>query len=182
MLLREFTAGDEPTIHEYGSDPIVARYTDWEPNTPETTHALLLRRLERQREWPRDEIDLAIELRATGKHIGGFGLRITDMGNGLGNFGFVLNRAYWNQGFATEAARAVLEKTFTVLELHRLVATCDTRNAASARVLEKIGMRREAHFRQDAFQKGEWRDSYAYAILRQDWRPLRLPSSHAKHP
>jgi|SRR5579862_7649443 len=169
LLLREFTLADEADVHEYGGDPEVSRFTDWGPNTPEVTHQVLLGRLELQQKWPRHEIDLGIELCATGKLIGSFRLRITDSENGLGDFGFVLNRAYWNQGLITEATRAVLDKAFTVLNLHRLIATCDTRNVGSARVLEKAGMRREAHFRQDVFQKGEWRDSYLYAILKRDW-------------
>ena len=78
LLLREFTAADEPDVHEYGGDPVVSRYVDWGPNTPEVTHQVLLDRLGQQLKWPRDEINLAIELRPTGKHVGAFGLRITD--------------------------------------------------------------------------------------------------------
>lgn len=146
LLLREFTAGDESDVHEFGGDPLVSRYTDWGPSTPDVTRQVILSRLEQQRQWPRDEINLAIVLRATGKLIGGFGIHITDAKNGLAEFGFVLNRAYWNQGFTTEAAQAALDKAFAVHNLHRLIATCDTRNIASARVMEKLMMRREAHF------------------------------------
>ncbi len=172
LLLREFTADDESDIHEYGGDPVVSRYMDWGPNTPDVTRQILLDRLVQQQTWPRDEINLAIELSATGKQIGAFGVRIPDARNGLADFGFVLNRRYWRQGFMTETAGAVLETAFSIMGLRRLIATCDTRNIASARVMEKIGMRREAHFRQDVYQKGEWRDSYLYAILKDDWRLL----------
>ncbi len=168
LLLREFTIGDEADVHEFGGDPLVSLYTDWGPNTPEVTRQIVLARLEQQQRWPRDEINLAIELRAAGKLIGAIGLRISDSEHGIANFGFVLSQAYWNQGFMTEAARALIDKAFPAHKLHRLVATCDTRNIGSARVMEKSGMHREAHFRQDVFQKGEWRDSYLYSILEQD--------------
>jgi [ribosomal protein S5]-alanine N-acetyltransferase len=69
----------------------------------------------------------------------------------------------------TEAARAILGVAFRELNLHRVWATCHVRNHASYRVMEKLGMRREAHFRKNAFEKNEWRDSYLYAILAEEW-------------
>jgi len=72
-----------------------------------------------------------------------------------------------------EAARAVLDTAFREVGLHRVWATCDPRNRASYRVMEKLGVRREAHFRQDVMEKGEWRDSYLYAILREEWLGTR---------
>jgi [ribosomal protein S5]-alanine N-acetyltransferase len=168
LLLREFTAHDEAAVHEFGGDPFVSRYVDWGPNTPEVSRQFVLSRLEQQQEWPREEINLAIELRTASKLIGAIGLRISDSKLGIADFGFVLSRAYWRQGLMTEAARALIDRAFPAHKLHRLVATCDTRNIGSARVMEKSGMSREAHFRQDVFQKGEWRDSYLYSILDQD--------------
>ena len=58
---------------------------------------------------------------------------------------------------------------FGTLELHRIFATCDVRNVASARVLEKVGMRREGHLREDSCMRGQWRDSYVYGILEHEW-------------
>ncbi|HKU80822.1 MAG TPA: GNAT family N-acetyltransferase [Candidatus Tumulicola sp.] len=168
LLLREFTAADEANVHEYGSDPVVSRYDSWGPNTPDDTHQVLSKWIEQQQTWPRDEINVAVELRATGKQIGGLRLHILNGEHGIAEFGYALNREFWGQGFATEAARVLIDKAFSVHKLHRLIATCDTRNVASARVMKKLGMRREAHFRQDVFQKGEWRDSYLYSILEQD--------------
>ena len=69
----------------------------------------------------------------------------------------------------TEAVRAILDAAFRQLELHRVWATCDPRNHASHGVMEKAGMRREAHFRKNVMEKGEWRDSYLYAILAEEW-------------
>lgn len=165
LLLREFTGADEADVHEYAADPAVSQYMDWGPNSPEITHQHIHKRLLEQQAWPRAEVTLAIELREEGKLIGGFRLDIFDRRNGHADFGFVINRRYWNRGYATEATRAVLDRAFDALRLHRVIATCDTRNVGSARVMEKAGMRREAHFRKDVFQKGEWRDSYLYAIL-----------------
>ncbi len=173
LLLREIRPTDEDDVHEYASDPCVSRFDSWGPNTREKTHEVVTRWLKLQEEWPRDEINLAVELRREHKRIGTMRLHVKDHEKSSVYIGYVFNRRYWNQGYATEAARALLDSAFKVLSLHRIWATCDTRNIASWRVMEKLGMRREAHFVKDAFQKGEWRDSYLYAILDEEWFAVR---------
>jgi ribosomal-protein-alanine N-acetyltransferase len=169
LILREFTAADESDIREYGGDPIVAQYVDWGPNTPDTTHAVLASRLRDQLTWPRDEVDLAAELRSTRKVIGSISLRVSVVGRTRSaNYGYAFNRAYWNMGYATEASRALLRVAFATLQLHSVTATCDVRNIGSWRVMEKVGMHRERTLERDVLQKGEWRDSYEYAILSGD--------------
>ncbi|HEY1428037.1 MAG TPA: GNAT family protein [Candidatus Tumulicola sp.] len=166
--MREFRAEDEPDIHEYGSDPIVSRYCEWGPNTPQDTHAMVALRCDAQRKWPRDEVDLATELVDVGKVIGSITLAVVSRAHQTGMIGYAFSNLCWNRGYATEAAAALVRTGFEVLGLHRIWATCDTRNVASWRVMEKIGMRREAFFRRDVLQKGEWRDSYLYAALREE--------------
>lgn len=163
LLLREFATSDERDVHEYASDAAVTEYMDWEPNTSERTRDAMRRRLREQRAWPRDEVTLAVELCAERKVIGGIRLSILDRQDRVADCGFVFNRRYWNQGYATEAMRAILDCAFTVVRLRRVWATCDARNIGSWRVMEKVGMSREGIFRRDVFQKGEWRDSYLYA-------------------
>ena|SRR5271170_1825639 len=169
LLLREFRAEDETRMHEYASDPEVARLMIWGPNAPEATHQFLERMLKAQERWPRPDVELAIELKSEGRVIGAIGLRIQDERNRTADIGYVLNRNYWSCGYMTEAARATLGVAFRELNLHRVWATCHVRNHASYRVMEKLGMRREAHFRKNAFEKNEWRDSYLYAILADEW-------------
>jgi RimJ/RimL family protein N-acetyltransferase len=173
LLLREFRAADERDIHAYACDPQVVQLMIWGPNTPEMTRSYLEGVLEAQQRWPRSEIALAIESTAERRVIGSIALRIKDEPNATADIGYVLNRAYWGQGYMVEAARAVLDAAFRELGLHRVWATCDPRNRPSYRVMEKLGMRREAHFRKDVMEKGEWRDSYLYAILSEEW-PVRM--------
>jgi [ribosomal protein S5]-alanine N-acetyltransferase len=173
LLLREFRAADEPDIHAYACDPEVVRLMIWGPNTPEMTRTYLEGVLEAQQRWPRPEVGLAVELTSERRVIGSIGLRIKDARNRTADIGYVLHRAYWGQGYMVEAARAVLDAGFRAVGLHRVWATCDPRNRASYRVMEKLGMRREAHFRKDVMEKGEWRDSYLYAILSEEWPGAR---------
>ncbi len=169
LLLREFRADDEQAIHAYASDPEVVRLMVWGPNTPEMTKAFLAAALKEQEQWPRPFVSLAIELKSERRVIGSIGLRIKDEKNRAADIGYVLARAYWRQGYMLEAARTILDAAFRTLDLHRVWATCDVRNRASYGVMEKLGMRREAHFRRNKFEKGEWRDTYLYAILVEEW-------------
>jgi len=86
--------------------------------------------------------------------------------------GWVFHPAYHGKGYATEAAKALVRYCFGDLRGHRLIATCQPENTASYRVMEKIGMRREAHFRKGLHRGSDvWWDEYFYAILDEEWIP-----------
>ncbi len=84
--------------------------------------------------------------------------------------GYCLNEAAWGKGYATEAVRALLQWAYTTLDLNRVEAELDTRNAASAKVLEKLGFMREGMRREDCIVSGEVSDSWIYGLLRKEWR------------
>ncbi|GAQ19715.1 ribosomal-protein-S5-alanine N-acetyltransferase [Oceanobacillus picturae] len=88
--------------------------------------------------------------------------------------GWVFNPQYHNKGLASEAAMAILKYSFEELKIHRIIATCQPQNIASYRVMEKVGMRREGHFKKCIpanYKKGsrDWWDEYFYAILAEEW-------------
>ena len=87
------------------------------------------------------------------------------------SLGYCLAEAAWGRGYATEAARALLQWAFDTLDLNRVQAETDTRNAASARVLEKLGFVREGTLREDCVVNGEVSDSWVYGLLRRQWQP-----------
>lgn len=82
-----------------------------------------------------------------------------------GEIAYALAKKFWNRGYMTEAANAIVAFGFEKLGLHRIYATCDPANTASVRVMEKISMKREGHLRAHRFAKGNWRDSLLYAVL-----------------
>ena len=157
LLLREFVPADEAAVHEWG------------PNAAHETHDVLSRRLAQQQKWPRDDVTLGVALPSGDRVIGSVRLWMVDEPNRCAEIGYSLNRHYWGNGYATEAAQALLECAFRAMNAHRVRAICDIRNTGSWRVMEKLGMRREALFVKHVLQKGEWRDSYVYAILRDEW-------------
>lgn len=83
--------------------------------------------------------------------------------------GWVFHPGYFNRGYATEAARAVLDYGFTKMKLHRIIATCQPENIPSCRVMEKIGMRREGYFKKCIPHGSGWWDEYYYAVLAEEW-------------
>jgi [ribosomal protein S5]-alanine N-acetyltransferase len=91
------------------------------------------------------------------------------------SLGYCLDDATWGHGYATEAARALLQWAFDTLDLNRVQAETDTRNAASARVLEKLGFVREGTLREDCVVNGEVSDSWVYGLIRRQWRPSAAP-------
>ena len=169
LVLRDVRKDDWKAVHEYGTDLEVVQYMPWGPNTENDTKEFLQRAVASSREEPRTKFELAVTLAESGRLIGGAGIRVSQPSDRGADMGYCLHRDFWGQGYATEAAASILGFGFGTLGLHRIFAACDVENVASARVLEKVGMRREAHFRQDNMIRGKWRDSYLYAILEDEW-------------
>ena len=169
LLLREFTEGDWPDLHAIESDPEVARYQSFEPRTPADAQAYLQGTLVAARAQPRRTYDLAVVLRTSDRLIGRCGLHLSNPELREGMVWYTLLRALWGQGYIPEALRALVHFGFTELKLHRVWAECDPLNRPSYRVLEKLGMRREGHLRENAWVKGGWADSFLYAMLDREW-------------
>ena len=173
LILRDHVRADHDAIHRFASDPAVVRYMDWNANTPEETADYLDRVFAAAAAVPRRCHDWAVTLAADGRLIGNAALEIRDCAEETGSIGYLLDRTVWGHGFGTEAAVGMLGFGFDGLGLRRIVATCDARNLASARVLAKAGMRREGVLVQERHQKGELRDTVLFAILRDEWRSPR---------
>jgi ribosomal-protein-alanine N-acetyltransferase len=168
LLLRDLKETDVRAVHDYASDPAVVRYMDWGPNNREETEAFIQRALEAQKEKPRHHYTLAITLKVDKKLIGSCGVHVSNPDNREGWIGYCFNKQFWGKGYATETAKTLVEFGLKKLCLHRVFATCDPENTASARVLEKTGMKFEGHIREHKLVKGKWRDSLLYAVINQE--------------
>ena len=136
LRLRRPRPSDADAIFEYGSDPEVTRYMDWPRHEKVDTVADYLATCAPR--WDSGaEYYWVIARPADDRAIGGISCRVK--GHAV-DFGYVLNRHHWRQGFATEAARAVVDLAFSLASVHRVWATCDVENLASVRVLEKLGL------------------------------------------
>lgn len=151
----------------YGRDD-VARYLPHEPWTEETADAEMTKRVARRGiTSPGSGLSLAVDL--DGQVIGEILLWPVDDTLSRGEIGWVFHPDAAGHGYATEAARELLGLAFDQYGMHRVAAQLDPRNVASARVCERLGMRHEAHTRQDFWSKGEWSDTAVYGILAAEW-------------
>ncbi|MFG1946343.1 GNAT family N-acetyltransferase [Nonomuraea sp. NPDC048826] len=172
LTLRPFTPADLDALHAYESRPDVARYLYWEPRDRDAVRTFLDKKISRTALLDEgDAIDLAVTHRTTGTLIGNCLLIWTSKTHRQGEIGYVLHPDQHGHGYATEAAREMLRLGFDGLRLHRITGRLDARNTASARVLEKLGMRREAHLIDNEHVKGEWTSETIYAMLDHEWTP-----------
>ena len=123
-----------------------------------------------QVEEPRLTYQLAITVAGEGRLIGNCGVRLAEAGAEVGDLGYEIAPATWGQGYAAEAAEAMMRFGFEELGLHRIWAHAVAENAASQRVMEKLGMRCEGRLRETQWYKGRWWDTVVYGILEEEWR------------
>ena len=123
-----------------------------------------------QAEQPRRKFQLAITLPDDEQVIGNCGIRRKPEQDWEADIGFELAPEYWGRGYATEVTLAMVNFGFRELELHRISSWCIADNAASARVLEKVGLRPEGRLRENEYFKGRWWDTLLYGILESEWR------------
>ncbi|MFI1972190.1 GNAT family N-acetyltransferase [Streptomyces cinnamoneus] len=171
LLLRPFTVDDIDDVLDYQRRADVARYMRWEPrDRAECAKAVSQMTEETGLRRAGDCLSLAVVLPEEGRVVGQVELVWLSEEHRQGEVGYVFNPRIQGRGLATEAAREVLRLGFDELGLHRIVGRCHARNAASAALLERLGMRREAHLVGTERFKGAWRDDYVYAMLRSEWR------------
>ena len=169
LVLRELEDRDASATNVWESDPAVVRYQSNDVQTLEESVAYLRGVQAESREVPRRLFDLGVVRREDGLLIGRVGIRVGRPEHREAEAWFVLRSDCQRMGYALEAMRALFELGFRTLDLHRIFGDCDPRNGPSARLMEKLGMRREAHLRENWWLKGEWCDSWIYAILDRDW-------------
>jgi RimJ/RimL family protein N-acetyltransferase len=171
LRLRPFNRGDVDAVFAYRKREDVAQYLFDGPMTHETaTEVVGLRSGQFTLNGEGDKIFLAVELRDPHAMIGEVSLIWRDVANRQGEIGYIFNPVHHGNGYATEAARALLELGFDGLGLHRIFARCAAANVSSWGVMERLGMRREAYFREHVFVKGAWDEELIYAVLEDEWR------------
>ena len=142
LLLRPMNVSDLEVVHEYASDKENTKYLRFGPNDTIEETTVFLSGI--TKEWEKDSPDFyefAIVL--DGKQIGAVCIYL-DEKHESGEFGWILNKKYWHNGYATEAALALKDFVVKDLKIKKLIAHCDARNSASARVMEKIGLKLES--------------------------------------
>lgn len=172
LRLRRLRPDDIDDVFAYQSREDVCRYLMFEPRTREAVAAKLATYAEAELlQVDGDFWQLAIEREAEpGRVIGDLYFAVTSAVNCTAEVGWTLHPDFAGKGYMTEAAQALLAVAFAEVGVHRVRAELDARNAASAALCRRLGMRHEAHFVEDLWFKGEWGDTAVYALLDQEWR------------
>jgi RimJ/RimL family protein N-acetyltransferase len=174
LMLRPFRRGDVDAVHAYRRREDVARYLfDVALSREECALAVQQRIGQVALEEEGDKIILAVELRQTGQLIGEVSLILRNADGRQSEAGWIFDPEYHGHGYATEAVRAIFALAFGPGDIHRMSARCHVGNIASWRLMERLGMRREAHFREHGLFKGRWDEEFIYAMLRREWQALR---------
>jgi [ribosomal protein S5]-alanine N-acetyltransferase len=170
LRLRPFTDADGDALFALHSNARVLRYWDsppWEDRARADRFLATCRQMADEGTGAR----LALDRTSDDAFIGWIGLSRWNPDFRSAALGYCLDEPAWGHGYATEAARAVLRWAFDTLDLNRVQAEADTRNIASARVLEKVGFVREGTLREDCIVDGDVSDSWVFGLLRREWRP-----------
>jgi RimJ/RimL family protein N-acetyltransferase len=177
LLLRPFVAADLDDVAAYHALPDVVRYLYWQVrDRAEVREVLEQRRLRYRLAEEGDVLVLAVALAQTGRVIGEVNLAWVSVAHRQGELGFVFHPDQHGHGYASEAAARMLDLAFDEVGLHRVIGRTDGDNAASAALMRRLGMRREAHFVQNEIFKGEWGDELVFAVLADEWRARRQAS------
>ena len=172
LLLRRLQESDLPSFCAYRSDPQVARYQDWESWSEEEGRRFIEGQMTLHPDVPGTWFQMAIELVQVGEIIGDCGLHTLADRPGQVEIGITMACEHQGKGYATEAVNCLLDYVFGKIAKHRVIAVADTRNTPAVRLLERVGMRREGHFIENIWFKGEWGDEFQYAMLEREWRAM----------
>lgn len=167
LTLRPFQAEDWKPLFSYLSDPDVVFYEPYDVFTEEGAQ-------QEAKNRAKNKDFIAVCLQDTNQLIGN--LYFSKREFNTYELGYVFSKEYQHQGYATEAATALLNYAFGTLDIHRVVAMCNPENKASWRLMKRLRMRREGHFKQCAYFKNDpitgeplWHDAYQYAVLKDEW-------------
>ena len=171
VALRRFHPGDVARFVAYRSSEQVARFQSWDAPYPREEGERFIQEIAKQHpdtagEW----FQFAVALRSTRQLIGDCAAMPHADDPRQCDVGFTISPEHQGHGYATEAVGLLLAYLFTARGKHRITAYCDSRNAASAALLERLAMRREGHLRESTWAKGEWTDDLVYALLQDEWQ------------
>jgi RimJ/RimL family protein N-acetyltransferase len=171
LTVRRYLETDYDDLLKLQSSADVTRFLLYDPKSPEQVRDSLAGRLADVSMNADDQaLTLAVILRETGQHVGEVTLFVHSAAHRTGEIGFVFHPDFHGRGFAAEASVEVLRIGFEELGMHRIIGRLDYRNTGSAKLLERLGLRLEAHFVRNEFLKGEWTDELVYAMLADEWK------------
>ena len=172
LLLRPFERGDLDAVTRYHTLPSVQRYVERPTRHPDDVPAALAAmRSQLELHRPGDTLTLAMARKGDRRVVGHVSLKWSDATAGQGELKFCIDPAESGKGYLTESLTALMDLAFDHFRIHRLMVRCDGRSHHSIKLMQKLGLRLEAHYREHALFQGEWDEELHFAILDREWRP-----------
>jgi RimJ/RimL family protein N-acetyltransferase len=168
-ILRPITNSDNEQIFSYRSDSETNKYQGWVPKSLEEVNEFISKN-PNTFNTPETWFQLVIDEKQTNEIIGDIGIHFIDDNNFQCEIGCTLNKRHHGKGFAFESLKATIDYLFKKLNKHRIVTSIDPKNIDSIKLVERLGFRKEGHFKESLWFKGEWADDVIYAALKSDWK------------
>lgn len=169
ILIRPIEKDDAESLFGYRSDALTNKYQCWIPKNITEVYEFIDTRIAKSINVFDTWFQLAIIHKDKNLLIGDIGLHFIDEQSKQVEIGCTIDKNFQGKAFATEALERVIDFLFKELNKHRIKASVDPRNIGSIKLMEKLGFRKEAHFKQSIFSNGEWVDDIIYAILKEEW-------------
>lgn len=169
LILKGIRLSDAKSMFKYRSDPQIYEFQYWKPQTLQEVEEFISTKISKVPNIPGTWYQLGIYLKETYELIGDIGIHFIEPENLQVEIGYTLSMDCQGRGYAAEAVGSVINYLFNSLNKHRIIASVDPRNTKSIALLDRIGMRKEAHFRKSVWFNEEWADDIIYAILKEEW-------------
>lgn len=169
LLLRPIQMDDAASIFQYRSNAQVNQYQGWIPKTICDVHDFINKKVSPEINQPDTWFQFVILKKDDNELIGDIGVHFLDSDNSQVELGCTLNLKYHGKGFAFEAIKAMINYLFDELGKRRIIASIDSRNHPSIRLIERLGFRKKAHIKESPTQNNACADDLIYAILKDEW-------------
>jgi RimJ/RimL family protein N-acetyltransferase len=169
LVIRPIQSDDAESVFSYRSDSIVNQYQGWIPETIADVYDFISIKISSVINQPNTWFQFVIIKKSDNRLIGDIGVHFIDTTGFQIELGCTLDKNYQGQGYATEALSTIIGFMFHGLNKRRIIASVDPRNLLSLRLIERLGFRKEAHFKQSILINNEWVDDLVYAILKDEW-------------
>lgn len=170
MLLRPLMLADAEAMFGYRSDAETNKYQGWVPESIDDVEDLIKHKVAPVINTPDTWFQFAVIKKENNVLIGDVGIHFLDEEQFQAEVGCTLGKQHHGKGYATEALRAAINFLFQELNKHRIIASIDPENTSSIDLVERIGLRKEGHFKQSLLIDGVWVDDLIYAILKEEWK------------
>jgi RimJ/RimL family protein N-acetyltransferase len=168
LRIRRLTEADIDALVAYRNLPEVCALQLWDDYSEEKARKLIDAMINLEPFVANDSFQFGVELISTGQLIGDLYFKLDESGQ-QAELGYTFDPQFQGQGLATQAARALVDHAFRVVGLHRVYGITDPRNTSSIKLMQRLGMRQEAHFRKNLWFKGDWADDLVFAVLNEEW-------------